>query len=54
VEIKICIDVSEYDIVMLVQAARAMKMPLDSLVKKALLDYVDKALAPPQTKEGGQ
>jgi len=46
VEVKLCIDLNEYDLVMLVQAARAAKMPLDALVKKAIFDYVERILTP--------
>ena len=52
-EIKLCIDMSEYDIVMLIQASRNVKMPLDALIKKAILEYVDKLLTPtPQPTKG--
>jgi len=54
VEVKLCIDVDIYDVALIIQAARAAKIPIDALLKKAIADAVDKVLAPPtQTSSGG-
>jgi hypothetical protein len=44
--IELCIDVDIYDMIMLIQASRATKMPVDMLIKKAIVEYVEKLLAP--------
>jgi hypothetical protein len=46
-EIKICIDINEYDLAFLLQLARMKKIPLDVLVKQALAEYVEKSLSSP-------
>jgi len=55
-EIKVCIDMNEYDIALLLQLARSQRIPLDALIKKALAEYTEKLLTPApqptQTKEG--
>ena len=48
--IELCIDVDIYDMIMLIQASRATKTPVDMLIKKAIVEYVEKLLtsqAPP-------
>jgi hypothetical protein len=53
-EIKVCIDVGEYDMVLLLQLARSQRMSLDVLIKRALIEYVEKLLAPSPTKKEGE
>jgi len=44
--IELCIDVDIYDMIMLIQASRATKTPVDMLIKKAIVEYVEKLLTP--------
>jgi hypothetical protein len=44
--IELCIDVDIYDMIMLIQASRATKTPIDVLIKKAIVEYVEKLLTP--------
>jgi hypothetical protein len=47
--IELCIDVDIYDMIMLIQASRATKTPIDILIKKAIVEYVEKLLVPQTT-----
>ena len=51
--IEVCVDVSEYDLALMLQASRLAKMPLDALVKKAIADYVERLIAQAQQQAGG-
>jgi hypothetical protein len=53
VRIEVCVDVSEYDLALMLQASRIAKMPLDALVKKAIADYVERLIAQTQQQTGG-
>ncbi len=52
-EIKVCIDMNIYDIALLLQIARASKMPIDALIKKAITEYIEKQVAttPPEVSK---
>ena len=45
-EIKLCIDINEYDLVVLMQLARMKRIPLDALIKSALSEYVERNSMP--------
>ena len=44
---------SEYDLALMLQAARVARMPLDALVKKAIAEYVERLIAQAQQQAGG-
>jgi hypothetical protein len=51
--IEVCVDMSEYDLALLIQASRLSKMPLDALIKKAIAEYVERLIAQTQQQAVG-
>jgi len=52
VRIEICIDMNIYDIALLLQIARASKMPIDALIKKAITEYIEKQVTTTSIESG--
>jgi len=56
VRVEVCIDMDIYDLMLLFQMARSTKTPIDSLLKKAIAEYIDKLMVSTSTtsSEGGK
>jgi len=50
VRIEVCIDMDVYDIALLLQLARTSKTTVDSLIKKAVVEYIERNIT---TQQGG-